>query len=47
MMFKLFKVKIWWNFCVPTDNFEQVSQITAMCLFPTSSIFCMENVPFY
>ena len=35
----------WPCFCVPFDNFEQVSQITAMCLYPTLSIFYMENVP--
>ena len=32
---------IWRCFRVPNDNFEQVSQITAMCLWPTLSIYCM------
>ena len=38
---------IWRCFCVPIDNFKQVSQITVMCLLPTLNIFCMQNVPFY
>ena len=38
---------IWHCFCIPIDNFEQVSQITFRYLLPTLSIFCMQNVPFY
>ena len=38
---------IWRCFSVPIDNFEQMSQITDMCLLPILSNFCMQNVPFY
>ena len=38
---------IWRCFCVPIDNFKQVSQITVMCLLLTLSIFYMQSVPFY
>ena len=38
---------IWRCFCVSIDNFEQVSQIIVIRLWPTSSIFCMQNIPFY
>ena len=34
-------------FCVPIDNFKQVSQITVMCLLQTLGNFCMQNIPFY